>query len=320
MQFLSSRVSKAAKSSLSGKISIRSSHRILAHSFATMASLKISLEQNIRCEDVVKIAEKAAEAIMAVYNSKDEDWNVERKADNSPLTRADQEANAVICAGLTALAPHIPIVSEENKAVGYETRKNYQCSWCVDPLDGTKEFLKRNGQFTVNIALLEGDTPVLGVVQVPATGKVYWAAKGQGSFVQDGPGKPPRQIHAKEYDPTASALIIVGSASHNSAETTEFVSQFTDPQFVQLGSSLKLLMVAEGEAHVYPRLAPTCEWDTAASHVIVTEAGGSVIQAGTCDNKGVALEDWNEAVARDEPVKYNKEAPLNPFFVVYGKR
>jgi 3'(2'), 5'-bisphosphate nucleotidase len=198
--------------------------------------------------------------------------------------------------------------------------QNYQYSWCVDPLDGTKEFLKRNGQFTVNIALLEGDTPVLGVVQVPTTGKVYWAAKGQGSFVQDSPAEPARQIHAKEFDPTASGLTIVGSASHNTAETTEFVSQFTDPSFVQLGSSLKLLMVAEGEAHVYPRLAPTCEWDTAASHVIVTEAGGSVIQAGRCDNKGVALEDWKAAVARDEPVKYNKEEPLNPFFVVYGKR
>lgn len=198
--------------------------------------------------------------------------------------------------------------------------QNYQYCWVVDPLDGTKEFLKRNGQFTVNIALLQGDTPVLGVVQIPVTGKVYWAAKGQGSFVQDGPGEPTRQIHAQPFDASASGLTIVGSASHNTAETTEFVSQYKDPKFVQLGSSLKLLMVAEGTAQVYPRLAPTCEWDTAAAHVIVTEAGGSVIQAGRCDNKGAALEDWKEVVPKDVPVKYNKEDPLNPFFVVYGKR
>ncbi len=198
--------------------------------------------------------------------------------------------------------------------------QNYRYSWCVDPLDGTKEFLKRNGQFTVNIALLEGDTPVLGVVQVPATGKVYWAAKGQGAFVREAPGEAPRRIEAVRFDPAAEGLAVVGSASHNSAETTEFVSQFKNPTFVQLGSSLKLLMVAEGAAAVYPRLAPTCEWDTAASHVIVTEAGGTVVQAGRCDNKGAALEDWRPALARDEPVRYNKEAPLNPFFVVYGKR
>lgn len=279
----------------------------------------------------------------------DEDWNVERKADNSPLTRADREANVVICTALAELgslfllshsfiyqctlihslthkkhkhnaAPHIPIVSEENKAVPFSTRQHYQYSWCVDPLDGTKEFLKRNGQFTVNIALLEGDTPVVGVVQVPATGKVYWAAKGQGAFVREAPGQPERQIHAQAFDAHAPGLSVVGSASHNTPETSEFVAQFTDPKFVQLGSSLKLLMVAEGSAHVYPRLAPTCEWDTAASHVIVTEAGGSVIQAGRCDHKGGMLEDWKAALARDVPVKYNKENPLNPFFVVYGKR
>ena len=188
----------------------------------------------------------------------------------------------------------------------------------MDPLDGTKEFLRKNGQFTVNIALLEGDTPVLGVVQVPATGKVYWAAKGQGAFMKDGPGKEPKAIHAAKFTMSEPGLTLVGSASHNSAATTEFVSQFKDPKFEQLGSSLKLLMVAEGVAHVYPRLAPTCEWDTAASHVIVTEAGGSVVQAGRCDNKGNALEDWKETLAKHIPVKYNKEDPLNPFFVVYG--
>jgi len=196
-------------------------------------------------------------------------------------------------------------------------------------LDGTKEFLKRNGQFTVNIALLQGSTPVLGVVQVPATGKVYWAAKGQGAWVKGGPSSESqnqpqtptsKRLQAALYEPSAPGLTIVGSSSHWSSETAEFFSQFKDPTFRQLGSSLKLLMVAEGDAHIYPRLAPTCEWDTAAAHVIVTEAGGSVIQAGKCDSKGHALEDWRAVLEKDDPVVYNKEDPLNPYFVVYGRR
>jgi 3'(2'), 5'-bisphosphate nucleotidase len=211
-------------------------------------------------------------------------------------------------------------VSEENRQVDFETRKNYQYSWCVDPLDGTKEFIKRNGQFTVNIALIENDTPILGVVQVPVTGKVYYAAKGQGAFVKDGAQATPKQIHAAKFSMDSEGLTIVGSASHNSEATTEFVSRFQNPKFEQLGSSLKLLMVAEGAAHMYPRLAPTCEWDTAAAHAIVSEAGGVVLQAGKCDNKGVALEDWKEVLQKELPVVYNKEHPLNPYFVVYGAR
>lgn len=218
------------------------------------------------------------------------------------------------------VAPHIPIVSEENKQVSFDIRKKYQYSWCVDPLDGTKEFIKRNGQFTVNIALIENGTPILGVVQVPVSGKVYYAAKGQGAFVKEGANAPAKQIHVKEFLMNSEGLTIVGSASHSSAATSEFVSQFQNPTFEQLGSSLKLLMVAEGEAHIYPRLAPTCEWDTAAAHAIVTEAGGVVLQAGACDNKGNALEDWKDVLAKEMPVVYNKEHPLNPYFVVYGKR
>jgi len=172
----------------------------------------------------------------------------------------------------------------------------------------------------VNIALIEGSTPILGVVQVPATGKVYYAAKGQGAFMKNTPDGPAERISVKTFSTADEGLTLVGSASHNSAATTEFVSQFTSPQFKQLGSSLKLLMVAEGLAHCYPRLAPTCEWDTCAAHAIVLEAGGEVIQAGLCDNKGVALEDWKEMVAKELPVVYNKENVLNPYFVVYGKR
>lgn len=283
-------------------------------------SLSLSIEQTITAEAVVAIAERAAQAILNVYDSKDEDWNVEMKADDSPLTRADREANAVICEGLARLAPHVPIVSEENKQLPFDLRKNYKYSWCVDPLDGTKEFIKRNGQFTVNIALIEDDTPILGVVQVPVTGKVYYATRGQGAFVKSGPGAAPERISVKTFSMEDEGLTLVESASHNSPATSEFVSQFASPKFEQLGSSLKLLMVAEGAAHIYPRLAPTCEWDTCAAHAIVIEAGGEVIQAGLCDNKGVALEDWKDVVAKSKPLVYNKENVLNPFFVVYGRR
>ncbi|KAL4856578.1 3'-(2'-),5'-bisphosphate nucleotidase CysQ [Chlorella vulgaris] len=312
-------------------------------------SLIVELSQTVNCQDVVKIARDACHVILQVYNSQAESWNVEHKADDSPLTRADKEANAVICDGLArigkrrwdnliygwlnffilrkeeflcitpAVAPHIPVVSEENQQVAYETRKGYQYSWCVDPLDGTKEFVKRNGQFTVNIALLRGSRPVLGVVAVPVDGTVYWAAKGQGAFVQRTEQDGPQRLQCAEVDMSQSGLVVVASASHLTPETQEFVAQLQAPTFQQLGSSLKLLMVAEGVAHVYPRLAPTCEWDTAAAHAIVEEAGGCVLQAGLCDSKGKLLEDWKAALAKQIPVQYNKEIALNPYFVVYGR-
>ncbi|KAI3432334.1 hypothetical protein D9Q98_003892 [Chlorella vulgaris] len=282
-------------------------------------SLRVELSHTVNCQDVVKIARDACHVILRVYHSKAESWNVEHKADDSPLTRADKDANAVICDGLARIAPHIPIVSEENQQVAYETRKGYQYSWCVDPLDGTKEFLKRNGQFTVNIALLHGSHPVLGVVAVPVDGTVYWAVKGKGAFVQRR-GQEAQRLQCAEVDMSRSGLVVVASASHLTPETQEFVAQLQAPTFQQMGSSLKLLMVAEGVAHVYPRLAPTCEWDTAAAHAVVEEAGGCVLQAGSCDSKGKLLEDWKAALAKQISVQYNKESALNPYFVVYGRK
>eukprot|EP01025_Chloroclados_australasicus_P066386 TRINITY_DN9141_c1_g1_i1.p1 TRINITY_DN9141_c1_g1~~TRINITY_DN9141_c1_g1_i1.p1 ORF type:complete len:332 (-),score=53.10 TRINITY_DN9141_c1_g1_i1:533-1528(-) len=281
-------------------------------------TIQYKIQDEIDVGAVIKIAQDAGEKIKEIYDIKDvESWDVEVKSDNSPLTRADKEANAVICKGLEWLTPHIPITSEENKSVSYGIRQKYQYNWCVDPLDGTKEFIKRNGQFTVNIALIERGEPVLGVVHTPIAGTTHWAAKGHGAFVRfEGQDKP---ISCTEYDPDQEGLWVVASASHMNQSTEQFISQFKDPQFRQLGSSLKLLLVAEGLANVYPRLAPTCEWDTAAAHVIVTEAGGVVLQAGLCDNKGNPLEDWKEALAKKKPLVYNKEDSLNPFFVVYGK-
>lgn len=280
----------------------------------------LAVEFDVACrvpvEGVIAVAEEAGRAIMAVYKSGD--FGLESKDDASPLTRADTEANAVICHGLAELAPHVPVISEENKQLPWSIRKGYQYCWLVDPLDGTKEFLKRTGEFTVNIALVQGVTPVLGVLHVPVTGETFFAVEGRGAFVRrEG---TTTQISAAEFDPAGEGVVIVGSASHMSPATKDFVALFRDPEFRQMGSSLKFMMVAEGIAHVYPRLAPTMEWDTAAADVIVREAGGVVLHAGRCSPKGELLEDWKDAVLLERPLDYNREGLLNPCFVAFGRR
>eukprot|EP00210_Caulerpa_lentillifera_P007191 g6881.t1 len=282
-----------------------------------MGSLELDIKQTVSVEKIVEIAEAAGEVILQIYGD-DTDWEVTCKADDSPLTRADKEANNIICTKLLQLTPHIPIVSEENEEMPYEVRKEYQYFWCVDPLDGTKEFIKRNGQFTVNIALVRDQTPVLGVVHTPVAKTTHFASVGTGAYLKT--DKSVERISVAAFSESDSALTIVGSRSHGSQLTEDFVKQFKDPKFAALGSSLKLIMVAEGKAHIYPRLAPTSEWDTAAAHVIVTEAGGEVLQAGLCDPKGHPLEDWKSVLDEQKPVVYNKEKFLNPYFVVYGGR
>eukprot|EP01023_Acetabularia_acetabulum_P010334 TRINITY_DN14727_c0_g1_i1.p1 TRINITY_DN14727_c0_g1~~TRINITY_DN14727_c0_g1_i1.p1 ORF type:complete len:316 (+),score=71.58 TRINITY_DN14727_c0_g1_i1:71-1018(+) len=276
-------------------------------------SYNLQISQKVDIASIIALSEEAGQKIKEIYQTTEaESWNVETKSDNSPLTRADKESNEIICKALARLTPHVPIISEENKQIDYEIRKNYQYSWCVDPLDGTKEFLKRNGQFTVNIALIQKEEPVLGVVHTPMAGTTHWAVKGQGAYVRfEGEDK---SISCQVYDPEQEGLWIVASSSHMSSTTEDFIKQYKTPKFRQLGSSLKLLLVAEGLAHVYPRMAPTCEWDTAASHIIVTEAGGSVFQAGECDNKGNPLQDWKTELEKNQPLTYNKLNPLNPFF------
>lgn len=281
-------------------------------------TLDIQLTESIPVEDVIATAEAAGRAILEVYNSEASKWEVETKSDNSPLTRADREANAIICRELAKLTPHIPIITEENQMVSYDVRKKFQYFWLVDPLDGTKEFLKRNGQFTVNIALIRRDTPVMGVVSVPCLGKTYWAVSGKGAWLRT--PKSETRIQCAEFGFEDAGLKVVASGSHMNKETEELVNMFDTPNFLQVGSSLKLLMVAEGEAHLYPRLGPTCEWDTAAADVIVREAGGVVLQAGECDEQGKALQDWKEVILKETPLVYNKPKTLNPFFVVFGKR
>lgn len=246
-------------------------------------------------KDLIEIARQAGAAILDIYNN-ESDFGVESKADESPLTVADRAANTVICQGLEKLAVQYPIISEENKLVEYEQRKGYEHFWLVDPLDGTKEFIKRNGEFTVNIALIHNQVTVMGVVYAPVLDEMFWAIKGEGAFMEkDG---TVTQLQAPQFKLSDSGLKLVCSRSHLNADTEQFVAGFDSPDLVSKGSSLKFLILAKGEAHIYPRLAPTMEWDTGAAQIVLEEAGGSVINNDT-----------------KEPLLYNKEILRNPYFV-----
>lgn len=247
---------------------------------------------NIQINDIVTIAKEAGDVIMAIY---DKDFTIEYKDDKSPLTEADLASNEVI---INALKKYdLPIMSEEEQEILYEERKDWEYYWCIDPIDGTKEFIKKNDEFTVNIALIHKDTPVLGVVYAPALGEMYYAKQNEGAF------KNNEKLPLKTNEAPEKKLVVVASKSHLSEETQAFIDEVaeTTQNIMQRsrGSSLKLVMVAEGEADIYPRLAPTMEWDTAAADAIVRESGKMTYQ----------FED-------DLPVSYNKKNLLNPWFIV----
>jgi len=245
----------------------------------------------IDIEEIKKIAIQAGSVIMEIYA---QDFTVEYKKDKSPLTQADLKANEFICNTLKKLYPTIPIMSEENKQTSYYERKNWDYYWCVDPIDGTKEFIQKNDEFTVNIGLIHKNSPILGVVYAPALDELYWA-DGQNSYKNG--QKLPLNTNVNPHE----KLFVVASKSHLSQETQTFVDSLDTKHVIQIskGSSLKLCMVAEGIADIYPRLAPTMEWDTAAADSIVRCAGKMTYQFDS-----------------NEPVIYNKEDLLNPWFVV----
>jgi 3'(2'), 5'-bisphosphate nucleotidase len=247
--------------------------------------------------EVCKIAAAASQRILAVYNS---DFSVLEKQDSSPLTEADLASNAEICAGLQRLTPEIPVLSEESVTVPFAERSQWQRYWLVDPLDGTKEFVKRNGEFTVNIALIEGNHAVLGVVDVPVTGAVYYAAREVGAFKVASAGATPQRISAKKLD--LSKIVVSGSRSHGGEALEKFTNTLPGKvELISKGSSLKLCLVAEGAADIYPRFGLTSEWDTAAAQCVVEQAGGIVTDL------------------QFQPVLYNaKEDILNPYFLVIG--
>jgi 3'(2'), 5'-bisphosphate nucleotidase len=220
---------------------------------------------------LVEIAGLAGRSVMDIYSR--EDFGTTYKDDRSPLTLADTASHEVILAALREITPELPVLSEESKTVAYEERKSWRSYWLIDSLDGTKEFIKRNGEFTVNIALIEGGVPVLGVVYAPAMGLTYYAARGEGAFRKED-GREPVKVEVSR--PANGVKKVVGSRSHGGEALEQFLAGLGPHELVSMGSSLKFCLVAEGSAHLYPRLGPTMEWDTAAAQCVVEEAGGVV--------------------------------------------
>lgn len=248
-------------------------------------------------ENIIAIARNAGVKIMEIYDSGD--FGVEIKADNSPLTLADKAANEIIVAALQMLTPEIPIISEEGKNIPIEERRNWTKFWLVDPLDGTKEFVKRRGEFTVNIALIENQIPILGVVFAPVLNALYSGELGKGAFCEKN-GNARTEIHAQR-EMVDNGLIVVRSKSHAQPEEDDFFSRLKIAKETSIGSSLKFCLVAEGAADLYFRFGPTSEWDTAAGHAVVLAAGGSVV-----------------AMPNKQPFLYNKNALLNGSFLCKG--
>ncbi len=246
-------------------------------------------------EPVVALAEDAGRAILAVYST---DFEVQSKSDESPLTQADLASNRCIVAGLNELTPDIPIISEESGLPDFEERRQWNRYWLIDPLDGTKEFVNRNGEFTVNIAFIENNRPIFGVVHVPVQDKTYVGCEGAGAELRDSGAAPkPIQVTSKR----ANSVRVVGSRSHRGASLDAYLSRLGEHDMIPMGSSLKFCVIAEGRADLYPRLGLTSEWDTAAAQAAVEQAGGRVV---TLDGK---------------PLEYNTKSDiLNPHFFVIG--
>lgn len=240
---------------------------------------------------VIEVARQAGQAILEIYNQ--EDLGIELKADESPLTLADKEAHKIIVAGLKDTK--LPLLSEEGKAIAFEERRKWSEFWMVDPVDGTKEFIKRNGEFTVNIALIREGKPVFGVVYAPVLDKLYYGGIGLGAYM----------IHKSEvitlskHNKESEIVRIVASRSHLNQTTQDFIDQFEKTDIVSMGSSLKFMLIAEGKADIYPRFAPTMEWDTAAAHGVLLGLDIDVIEPNS-----------------KQSLKYNKENLLNSYFLV----
>lgn len=255
----------------------------------------------------------AGKDILSIYNDPTSDFQIEKKADDSPLTIADKKAHETIAKYLQN-TPY-PLLSEEGKCLSYSERRTWTTLWIVDPLDGTKEFIKRNGEFTVNIALAHNSIPIMGVIYLPVKRELYFAGENLGAYkLSDFSTRG--DVSLEELMMKADRLpvknkrdkfVIVASRSHLSSETEDYIEKMkcrhSDVELISSGSSIKICLVAEGKADVYPRFAPTMEWDTAAGHAIARAAGMEIYQAG-----------------KEEPLQYNKEDLLNPWFIVEPRR
>jgi len=245
----------------------------------------------------LEIAIDAGRAIQEIYEG---GFQVEQKEDHTPLTEADLAAHAIIERGLQELTPQLPVLTEESTAIPFAERRSWRRYWLVDPLDGTREFIRRSGEFTVNIALIENHEPVLGVIYAPALGLYYYACRGQGAYKREATNAPQR-LKVRRWD-GGKATLVCSSATHRGKFLQKLMDNLGEYDVVCLGSALKSCLVAEGRADIYARLGPTSEWDTAAAQCIVEEAGGSITDTHM------------------QPLRYNtKESLLNPHFLVFGE-
>lgn len=255
--------------------------------------------EKIDIQEVIAIAKQAGDEIMTIYNSTD--FWVEFKDDDSPLTKADIASNTVIVSSLKKLYPEIPMLSEEEAEVPYEERQNWEYFWSIDPLDGTKEFVKRNGDFTVNIALIHRDTPVAGVIYAPVHDEVYYATAWQWAYKLQSDDTIVQLQEKTEF--SADTLRVVASRSHKWELLEGYLEDIKTEKnleidYVSVGSSLKFCIIADGRADIYPRFVPTMEWDTAAGQAILEELGYSIL----------VYPEWI-------PLRYNRENLRNPFFI-----
>ena len=243
--------------------------------------------------DVIKIADEASEKVLHIYQS---DFKVNYKEDHSPITAADIASHDMIVKGLRQISRDIPILSEEGAEIPWEERKKWRRFWLIDPIDGTKDFTQRTGEFTVNIAMIEDGEPVMGVVTAPALKEAFWGIKGEGAHMRDRTGR----VHRIRVAEPKDTLRVVASKNHLNEETRAFIEALGSHETVQAGSSLKFCRIAEGHADIYPRMGPTSEWDTAAAHAVLVAAGGKV------------------QTPEGQPLVYGKENILNPNFIAAG--
>jgi len=258
-------------------------------------------------EDIFQIAREAGNEILDVYQG--DDFQVEIKSDKTPLTIADKKSNHIIVKGLQEIFPEIPILSEESRRIPYHERKKWKYLWIIDPLDGTKEFIKRNGEFSINLALIKNSVPIFGILYIPVKEILYFASKGYGAYKKDRRTDniklPTNRKDKKNEKSNDMVKRIIFSRSHYTEETKHFVErikkQFSRIHMISAGSAMKMAYLAEGKADIYPRLAPTMEWDIAAGQIILEESGGKLLD-----------------FYKRTPLIYNKKDLINPWFLAIG--
>ena len=258
--------------------------------------MNTNIENNDLINALIDLVKESGKSILEIYNSND--MGISYKDDKSPLTLADKASNKIICSKLKELTPDIPILSEEGKNISYEERKKWTTFWLIDPIDGTKEFINKNGEFSVNIALINHYQPILGIVYAPVLNTIWYGSASHGSFKIEN-NTQPKKINVSKYNDNETIKVVSSRSHSNNSKLEKFLTDYPKHELVFMGSSIKICLVADGTAHIYPRFGPTMEWDTAAAHAVVKFSGGKITD----------FKDDNE-------LSYNKENLLNPSFLV----